>query len=279
MNEVHNTDVSASDSEPKQSLAERVASLEAEIEADKKSIARRFGMWGGLVALVLSILAGSLGLVDRVNDALEAHQRQIDRAQDIASKLLDSAAEIEALIAQGKLDEADAVTRVNNIQVFRHLETLMKMDKDVLADLGSGDLMAISWFSLGRETQDEAIELATLAVEVADDDVLRTEALRYLAIAQYTSGPKQNLQNARNNMQRSMQLAKNQIGRVSDGLQLNVVMSWIGYEAVFGDCDNAETLIQTHVAQLNVPSMGFERQKNRAELQMAQMGSKCSLGW
>ena len=47
-------------------LASKIARLEVEVEHERKSIVKRLGVWGGLIALVVSVSTGWFSLYDNL---------------------------------------------------------------------------------------------------------------------------------------------------------------------------------------------------------------------
>ncbi len=229
-------------------LEERIEKLELGLEAERKSVARRVGLWGGLIALIISIFAGGIGLYDRLYlTKIQNHQRNVELAQSISTKLKQHAKEASELEAEGNLEKLYAYSRIANVDKATLLNKLNELGDDVISELSSGDLIIFSHTYLERGFAAKALSIAELARKKApQENSLLAETTRYIARTLMFPGDVQDLSRGREMMREALGNVENWNNPNRDGVVSGIYQDWIWIEAHIGNCEHAQKLFTEH---------------------------------
>ncbi|PCI53149.1 MAG: hypothetical protein COB36_13720 [Alphaproteobacteria bacterium] len=225
----------------------RLDSITEKFELDQKSLLKRLGTWGGVVALCLSIVVGGFEIYSRtVQKSKDRLAEQLILASEISGQLLDYSTEIAELIGQGQNATVASKYPLIIAQRIRLLNQFEELDGNVIENLNSVDLTLLSneYSSLGYS--ERALELAKLGVVSADrgdDYTMRIESRRYYAQALAVSSPNRSLVTARQIYHEAINIADSQEYLSSLNLKLGLHDSWISTEIANKECDKANVRI------------------------------------
>ncbi len=224
-------------------LISRVSKLEVELEEEKNSFSHRFGIWAGLIAVAISIISGGIGVYDRVRSELEHTERQVQEAQGIARKLSELSLKLAEVRSEGDYKKLTELSGIVNIEILNLLSNLEALGDDVLQELQPGDLILFAEHSVGLGRQLRAVELAKLAAEKSDTDLLRAESAKQLSRALYADGKYRDIGQARAESEKAMTLllASENVNRFNSAA--GVLVSQAILEAYIGDCSASEAAL------------------------------------
>jgi len=229
---------------PDNDILARIARVEADLEAEKTSLAHRFGLWGGLVALVISICAGGIGLYDRAVSALEEHERKVAEAAEIARQINAHGRKMVELKRQNDPQALYEYGALMNVDMLNLLARFEALGPEVAADLETGDLMLFSEHHIAQGRQARAVALAERAQENARDDLMLAEAKKQTARALFADGEARDLERARALLAEALEIlaGSRNVNRHASaaGIHMNMVI----LEAYAGDCPRAQSALE-----------------------------------
>jgi len=214
------------------------------LEEEKSSFSRRFGIWAGLIAVVISILSGGISIYDRVRPELEKKEQRIQDARQIIRQLNELSFRLSEIKFDRNRKERGGQTRVINAEIRNLVSNLEMLGDETTHELPPGDLIILSEHSLNLGKQRRSIELAKLATEKSNTDILRVDSAMHLSHALYANGGDQDLIRARAESEKAlrlMQASKNpmRFDRMGKLLSHQAIM-----EAYAGECSASSAAIE-----------------------------------
>lgn len=219
-------------------LAIKVAKLEVQIEHERNSIVKRLGAWGGLIALVLSVSTGAFSLYD--NFVLKPRQERAATGGELR-KIVGRLSEINSRLTEVQLERD--LTKLRALSMAANAEKatiLARADwiiDNVRSEASFPDFIALSFEHSNFGNSERSLLYANAALEVAETEQFRGEALRYKARALFAPGPVQDIQAARGYFEDSIATFKKSGVVGHPGLVLNTYVDWVLFEAVLKGCD------------------------------------------
>jgi hypothetical protein len=230
-------------------LWERIGRLEERVEKSEKSIWRKIGIYGGLIALVLSIASGSYNLVDvLLFKPSEATERKSAKISDISFKLNSFRQQIQVLVSAGDITGATAAAKALNLAKSLLLVEAKKIltDGDVPIDVPSLLLFSEEFFGTDIEYSEK---LANRAVEISLKKYELAESLAYLAQIIMFRGEQDRVEQSRRIFRDALAKAKDSEDGYKADVILDVLGKWATSEMYHGACSEAEDIV------LSMPSV------------------------
>lgn len=268
-------DQSSDNTQDNNDLISRIVKLEADMEKEKKSLSRRFGIWAGLVAVSISIFAGGIGIYDRVRSEFEYTERKVQEAQQIARKLSELSMKMAELKATGNHKVVNDFSGIMNIEILNLISNLEALGNDAIRRLQPGDLILFSDYSVSQGKQMLGIELAKLAAEKSITNIMRAESAKQLSRALYADGKYRDLGQARLEVEKAMTflLASKNVNRFNSAA--GVMVSQAIMEAYAGDCEASKSVLKRmRLELLSLPNGALDNYVMQAEGSIAQF-SRC----
>lgn len=163
-------------------LDDRLARLEARIDKEERSPQKRVAAYGGLIALLISILTGSLSIHNAFFVAPDLERRA--QAQRLSSAIQEHnarSAEVNSLPMSAPPEQRYAAAiGLNNARAALVAE-LRASEWETLSRLSSPDLGASAWAIAESDEFDLSQRLAQLAVEKSSGFPERAAAMNTLA--------------------------------------------------------------------------------------------------
>lgn len=251
-------------------IINRIARLEADLEAEKSSFSHRFGVWAGLLALVISIAAGGIGIYDRVLSEFERDERKTQEAKQIARGLSELSLKAAEVALSGDPMKLAAIAGLMNIEILNHLSNLEALGEEVLKTVETGDLVLFSENFAGIGRQEKALEVAQIAQENARSQYMNAIATNQLSRILYADGPKRDLALARTRSEEAIEkvMSSQDINRFTSAAQFLVSRSIL--EAYSGNCiDSADALSRLKSEIPGLPNATKEILVRQAEQEIA----------
>ena len=217
---------------------ERIAVIENRLKEEQKSLARKLGQYGGLIALILSILIGIYTVYDKMileqdrenaKNQAEMH-RIVARITEINWKLIE-------LGFQNAPEKLEPLVKNANGEKIALLEQASSLSQSLGEQVGLAASILLSSENLNFGKNDRALFHANTAMALADTAGFRAMSLRYRGRALFASGSTQDIEQARKDFQGSIQLAKESSSTQEHYIVVNTYADWIILEAMFGDCN------------------------------------------
>ena len=222
-------------------LEQRIAKLEDRFNEDKRSLLKRFSVWGGLVALVVSILIGGIQIYDftvlRKMETLEAKKIQLHGYIRRLSELNTSLSNM--LSAKSPQDYAKSYINVRPIIsqkyiVVRLADTLLQEYPETG---GFDEYLTLSLENLSLRNASTALIYAQNALMKSTNNLENIEAMRGIAGAQFALGGSQDIEAAR----------KTFLDAINDGKKeklwnpvANSLSDLVISESYLGECEKAK---------------------------------------
>lgn len=224
-------------------LAIKVAKLEVQVERERKSIVKRIGAWGGIIALAVSVSLGSFSLYDNLV-LRPRHERAAsgDELRDIVGRL----AEINTRLTEVQFENNPTKLRALSMSVNAEKATLITRADSIIDSVRSEasfpDLITLSFEHSNFGNAERSLFYANAALEVAETQQFRGEALRYKGRALFAPGPAQDFDAGRRFFNESIAAFRKSgvVGHAA--LVLNTYADWILFEAVLQSCDAAQDI-------------------------------------
>ncbi len=222
---------------------ERVITLEAKFEVEKKSLLNKLGKWGGLMALVISLFTGGYTVYDnfflkpsdKMQSALGEARKIVTRISDLNSKLIE-------LQSEGEFQKLKQIGMIFNGEKVALLNQADNILKEYWENIGYSELMVLAFEHLNMGNNEKSLKFSIRASEIAENDILKIEALRYKARVLFVPGSVHNIKEARNAISKALQMANNIIYYNKGSIVSNIYMDYINNEIYFGSCDKAKKL-------------------------------------
>lgn len=262
-------------------LIDRLDSIEEKFELDRKSLFKRAGTWGGLVALFVSVLVGGLEIHDKtVGEEQRKKEAGLERVSDNVEKLSRYSQELTTLMANGKFLEANLRVPQISSERSRLLAEIDVIAEDVLAKLDSTTLMQLSYEYALVARFPESLNFVETAIDNAESPLIQVESRRYLGRLLGTRSEVYDKIRARNVFKEALALASQSAlpKPNSQSLKYGLYDTWIRVEVTDGDCEFADGLIVEffkYITDNPIPGQNLEiinLQTNFA------MNSKCRFG-
>ena len=251
-------------------IVSRIARLEADLEAEKSSFSHRFGVWAGLVALVISIAAGGIGIYDRVLSELERDERKTQEAKQIARGLSEISLKAAEVASSGDPMKLAAMAGPMNIEILNHLSSLEALGEEVLKTVETGDLVLFSENFAGIGRQEKALEVARIAQTNARSQYMNAIATNQVSRVLYADGPRRDLTLARSQSEEAIEkvTSSQDINRFTSAAQFLVSRSIL--EAYSGNCENSADAIMRLKSEIpNLPNATKDILVRQAEHEIA----------
>lgn len=258
-------------------FSSRLKVIEDKLEKNERSFIRRFGVWGGLVALIISIIAGGIGIYDRIQTEIDKHDQNVVVASEIAEKLNSISTEFIKVQSEKDPEKLYRLSMLWNAEISRHISNLQAMGDAVIRDMRSADLLVLSYHFLNQNFPEQSIKISDFALANAPNELMRAEAFKHRAIAKFAKQDVESLQSGRQDMAEAMNIIKGHTGPNGDGTRSGIFLNWILLEAVAGQCEAARDIFQNYVNMLESLPNAHPLQAGRdmIEADLARR-SKCS---
>lgn len=222
------------------SLLERIIIVENQLEKEKKSRVKKVSLWGGIVALFISILIGSYNLYDisylSINREIE---QSVARVVDISGEIVEINTKLTEIMLSGNPEQIRAVSMVYNtrkLALLRQADRFLENER-VLVSFSDYIIFASEHLTFGNAGI--ASSYANQAVAAAGDEGSKAEALRYLARATASMQESDSVQSARGIFEEALSVVENTPVTTKPYITINIYMDWAITEAYYGDCDLA----------------------------------------
>ena len=239
-------------------LEQRFAKLEDRFNEDKRSLLKRFSVWGGLVALVVSILIGGIQIYDftvlRKMETLEARKirlngyiRRISELNILMSNMMS---------AKSPQDYTESYPNVRfiiseKVVVAQLADTLLQEYPEAG---GFVEYITLSLENLTLGNASKALIYGQDALMRSTNNVENIEARRGIAGAQFAPGDSQDIEAAR----------KTFLDAIDDGkvaklwnLVANSLSDLVISESYFGECEKAKEALRDLKTSLTDANMLF----------------------
>lgn len=234
-------------------LAERTARIEGEISAAKHiSVGKLILDYGGVVALIISILTGGFTLYDAflLRPAKERHEAAVDLRND-----LNQLANINNSIVSldwSNPSIASARAQTWTPQKLALLEKIKIASKVMPADLKFADRLTIAQEYENFSRFQEALNEADLAFKVREDSIQEANALWTQA---RLNGKINKLTTMRELFLNALDVFKATGMKSFAGVVMQVYTQWISLELINGNCGSAKEAHAKMVKDLASPDV------------------------
>ena len=165
-------------------INERLDSIEEKFELESKSVIKKMGSWGGIIALIVSVFVGGIEIHDKTIGKRErndiAEQQQIS---ENIEKLSRYNQEISTLSASGNFLELNFRGPQINAEKLRLVREIESASPKVKSQLDSVALLSLSHENANIRDYEKAEKYANEALTKADSLMLKVESMRYSALA------------------------------------------------------------------------------------------------
>lgn len=219
-------------------LAIKIAKIEAQVERERKSIVKRVGAWGGLIALVVAVSTGSFSLYD--NLVLRPRQERAasgGELREIVGRLSEINSRLVEVQLENNLTKLRALSMAANAEKATILARADRIIDNARSEATFPDYITFSYEHSNFGNSERALLYANAALEVAETEQHRGEALRYIARGLFAPGPSQDVDAARGYFNESIATFQGSGVVGSAALVLNTYADWVLYEAVLVGCD------------------------------------------
>jgi hypothetical protein len=170
--------------------------------------------------------------------------RAADEIRPIVRHITELNSQLAPLLLRGDHATAMALSSVVNgekLPILVRAEQLVRQHAGRPGFVDPGSLLVLSAEQLSFANNQLALEYAVRAEALAGTSpILRAEALRYQARAQFAPGPHQDRTTARQVFDRTRDVVRNFSSYVSQAVEMNILGGWIVAEASMGDCAEAK---------------------------------------
>ncbi len=226
------------------SLSERLAALEGQVEIDRRSVVKRVGAWGGLVALVISLITGSFTIYEKfVANPAARRDALVSEMQTIVARFSSINSKLVELQLEGDLRKLQALSQNANTEKFVLLDRADTIIRSLGDDFGVGHYIQLAYEHLNFGQSKMAEHYAKRAFTSARNPLLKAEAVRYRGRALFLDGEIQNKILAREAFREAIVLADRIPGFLSTQVLGSIYADAIGSELFFGDCDMVPALV------------------------------------
>lgn len=240
-------------------VLQRLSRLEGRLEEDERSVTKRISLWGGLVALIISIMIGGLQIYEytvlRERESREANILQLGafvrRITELNSELARS-----TLLAQTpeELAIVNAEAKIINSEKHSIVRLADRLVQEAPEAAGFAAFATIGFEMMAQGNNRKALSYAKAALETSQTTPEKVESMRYIARALSVPGATQDLETAREKFQEAWRLAKTEASYLRPQLVSNALVDLVISEVLYGDCDKAVSAVQNLKRDLSTES-------------------------
>lgn len=233
-----------------QDFLQRLSRIEGRLEEDERSIAKRLSLWGGLVALVVSIMIGGFQIYEyTILRQREAREASIIQLGTFVRRITQLNSEIarSALLAENPREKAivNAEAKIINSEKLSIVRLADRLLQEAPEAAGFATYATIAYEMLAQGNNDKALSYATTALEASQTTPEKAEALRYIARVLFAPGDTQDIEMARQKFEEVRQFAQTETSYLRSQLVANAISDLVIAEVFYGDCDRAVSAIQS----------------------------------
>lgn len=226
-------------------LQGRLSNLEDRFEVEERSFIKKFGAWGGIIALIISCLVGGLDVYDRlISSPKEAFAQKIARLGEISQQMRNHTIEQNRLMSEQRFAELQSYVPLAAAEKVSLLSEVETFEPNVIRGLDTATLTTFSWENLSFGNIKQARKFAEAAKENATSDIMEAEALRYLGMTYFAPGPDQDITAARNTYSSARALLDKSENMNVNMVKAGLYQAWIPMEARNGKCEYASGLFE-----------------------------------
>ncbi len=230
------------------SVEERLARIEGQLGADERSLLKKVGLFGGLIALFISIFTGGFQVFDqlvlRQQAAFNADAREL---AGYVRRIAELNSEIVKLSVGQDTQQIDPVSvqivKVINAEKASTLSLADRLIERQPATADFANLITLSFEHMNFGNNAQAAVYAKRAEHLSISQFERAESLRYLARAQVLPSGLQNIELARQTFTTALDSARKIQSFLRPQLIASVYADWINGESWYGDCNRARELL------------------------------------
>jgi tetratricopeptide (TPR) repeat protein len=235
-------------------LSERVATLEERTTPKPKTIFDQLKEWGGILSLLIALgYTFPLGLWDRfMISPQEAEQRKINAARSVVLQSAQLVADFGRTISAIQDPRLRTmVSRAYNTQ----LQILMASNNDLIAKyagrLEPQEILVLAYDYQMVADIDKAIAFYQMALNMSQDNYLRSEILRLKGQALFIPSPRQDIAGARAAFLEAARHARGAQSLAGVGSWISTLSYWASAELLAGDWKCGQQLMTEAVAALD----------------------------
>ncbi len=243
-------------------VLQRISRLEGRMENEERSIEKRVSLWGGIIALMISLIIGTFQIYEyTILRQSEAREAKIIQIGTFVRRITELNSEISRLSVftdtPEKMARANVGAKIINgekLSIVRLADRLLQEDPDAG---GFAAYATIAYEMLTQGNNSKALEYANAALEKSQTVPEKIEAQRYIARILFAPGVTQDIQEARKVFLDAKSLALNETSYLRSQLTASAISDLVVSEALFGDCDQSklamdelETLMATEDSAL-----------------------------
>lgn len=225
-------------------LVERVATLEGRLEASrKKSLFERLSVWGGFVALLISIITGGYTIFGIVYKSPQLErQAQIEKLR----KAIDSLAGLRAEFFEKSKGDPQIIAQLatNKRSILENNATIAVALHNIYPDvLSFSDHMLLGRTLSQLMRRDEAINHTYIAKRIAKNDFERAASEELLGDIFRDPGRGQDLKRVREHYQKSVTLYIHEDQNIFNPTIVGIYFRWLFVESSFGKCKKSNSIV------------------------------------
>ncbi len=224
-------------------LTEKVKTLEIKYETEQQSIFKKLGVWGGLIALLISILTGGFTIYD--NFVLKPEHGKKVSLKELSGIVL-QLAEINLRIIETQqkkdLKLLNNFIRAINAKKISLINRADEIAKEFPNDVGVSENIALAYEHINFGNNEMGLVYSEKAFKVAKNKAFKAEAKRYKARSLFPPSSIQNITEARKSFSEGIQIAKNFNSDARLATLLNLYNDWIVSEAVYNSCEESRKI-------------------------------------
>ena len=244
-----------------ETLGQRIAKLEDRFDEDKRSLSKRFSVWGGLVALVFSILIGGFQVYDfTVLRKVEAREESklilgdyIRRISELNTMIFTNSVSADTPKKFTESIQRERIINSEKSSVVWSANRLLKEHPDAGGFAAYFTLAIENYFWLNDTAK--ALIFAQEALKKSTNNSEKIESKRIISMVQFAPGDSQDIESARKSFLDAIDNAKkakfwNLVASTLSGLVIS--------ENNFGDCGKAKDALDDLKKSLDDVNMQFQ---------------------
>ena len=234
-------------------IGERIARLEGVVEqSQQKSAFEKFGTWGGVIALLVSICTGGFTIYDKI--VTEPIQEKAAKLREIRSNI-DEIGKIQTTINRSMAEnpiQGGAVAAGLTPQM-RHLAQITHADfADFPEVFTFSDHMMMGNLLLSFGYAGDATHHADASGQLAENHIETANYLWLKAKIFSAIGDHQNLPEMRKFFAEAITVSKQKDLQISIGTTLQITLEWIAAELNIGECRYARQAVDILKADITL---------------------------
>ncbi|WP_375688338.1 hypothetical protein [Pseudooceanicola sp. LIPI14-2-Ac024] len=217
----------------------RIARLEEKWRADEESLVKKYGAWGGVIALTLTILLGFFSISDRVDLFLSRDEVRAAEFKKIAADartLMLRAAEISAQSGPNAAAEYLSLARV---EIHDRLSQLNSFSDSAEKYASFSDALSLSEFHASFSMFEQAKKFATIAETLASNNIEEIYVLNLWLRMFYMMATTESIEKARALLPVGVKLSSSLSASQHDGAIFQIYTSAISAETFLNSCERA----------------------------------------